>query len=675
MRKYRFIRMFSLGSLIFLMALTFSLFVSTYLHNLLLGDWPIKRLLSVSVCLLSLQDSEAHRKLFIILVLACLLAEAALFLVAQVPYHSRTRQLAGRVITPVAAGQGQHGTASFLDAKRFSDVFPIVRIQVKDKLIQKLLRYGQDDLDSVVKVKEVPEEKSVKKRIETEPKPYWNAAGTILGCRKYADNEELYCVADDVHTLCVGATRSSKTRTVVLQTIGALGLAGENMVLSDPKGELYHYTGVYLARLGYRVITLDFRSPEKSHRFNYLQSIIEAVDSNNMTRAIDLTWDLTASLVGEPKGERIWTDGEAAVIACAILAVVYDNRPILPENDTDSLRNAWLLEQNAEKAQWRNMGNVYAFLANMCAATEGVLPLAEYMSELPDHHPAKALAAISRVAPQRTQGSFYTAALATLRLFTNPNIHLMTSESDFSLSDLAEGKTALYMILPDEKTTYYSLASLFVSQCYEQLVRKADERGGRLRTRCNFILDEFGNFTQIADFESKLTVGGGRGIRFTLVLQSFAQLQKKYGEDAARIIRGNCEVWIYLQAEDTETLKEISDKLGQYTVSTFSVSGAHGGKHKSGSNHSMQLTGRPLMKVDEIRRINRPYNLVLSRNLPALMTAPDISKMLFNTMFGMGDIEHNRRLREEREKLRSVRSEKEEPKYWGIWHLYQRPRA
>ena len=52
-------------------------------------------------------------------------------------------------------------------------------------------------------------------------------------------------------------------------------------------------------------------------------------------------------------------------------------------------------------------------------------------------------------------------------------------------------KTALFMILPDEKTTFYGLCSLFVNQVYTKLVEMADERGGRLKIRTNFVLDEF----------------------------------------------------------------------------------------------------------------------------------------------------------------------------------------
>lgn len=82
------------------------------------------------------------------------------------------------------------------------------------------------------------------------------------------------------------------------------------------------YTAPFLERLGYEVITIDFKNPLKSQRYNFLQPIIDAVDRDDLAKAVDATWDLTAALVGEPKGERIWTDGEASIIASAIMSVV-----------------------------------------------------------------------------------------------------------------------------------------------------------------------------------------------------------------------------------------------------------------------------------------------------------------------------------------------------------------
>lgn len=480
---------------------------------------------------------------------------------------------------------------------------------------------------------------------------YLNEAGLVMGMTKKYGREKLFVVKDDVHSITIGATRSGKSRHIVMPTICSLGLAGESMVMSDPKGELYNYTEPFLKRLGYEVIAIDFKNPLKSHRYNFLQPTIDAVNRNDIPKAIEYAWDITSSLVGEAKGEKIWTNGEASTIAGSIMNVVYDNR-----------------EQNMKRYQ--NMTNAYFFIANMYKTIDNTMPIVDYMKLLDDNHPSRGLLAISEIAPSRTRGSFFTAALTTLRLFTNPNIYRMTNNSDFNPIDLGKKKTALFIILPDEKKTYYSLASLLVSQIYEQLIKLADERGGSLEKRVNFILDEFGNFTPITDFDTKLTVGGGRGIRFNLFLQDFAQLDAKYGKEVSKIIRGNCENWIYLQTNDQDTLDELSKKLGNYTVSTYSLSSSTGKYSAGSSSQSINLTGRPLLNSAEIKLIGRPYSLLISKKRPSIMYTPDLSKYQFNKMLGLGSKAHNQKVREIRENNRPIRKTEDKIDLWNIWEVF-----
>ena len=104
--------------------------------------------------------------------------------------------------------------------------------------------------------------------------------GLVVGYKKNRKTEEIYYVEDDIHSLTIGATRSGKTRSVVLQTIGNLALAGESMILSDPKGELFEYTAPYLKSKGYKVITLDFKNPMKSNRYKLREKSSTAWDSS-----------------------------------------------------------------------------------------------------------------------------------------------------------------------------------------------------------------------------------------------------------------------------------------------------------------------------------------------------------------------------------------------------------
>jgi type IV secretion system protein VirD4 len=259
-------------------------------------------------------------------------------------------------------------------------------------------------------------------------------AGVVLGMKKLdGGKEQIYFVGDDVHTLCIGATRSGKSRTIVVQSICTLGLAGESLVVSDPKGELYQFTNEYLTKIGYDVKVLDFKSPEKSHRYNLLQPIIEAINRDDTDKAEMLAWDLTNTLVGKSNGEKIWTNGEMSVIAAAILCVVCDNK---------------------KRPEYQNLTNVYWFISEMCKSLGNKMPMLEYVKKLQQNHPAKALLSISDVAPSRTRGSFYTSALTTLRLFTSKSIYAITNQSDFAIDGVGEKKQALFIILPDEKLPF-----------------------------------------------------------------------------------------------------------------------------------------------------------------------------------------------------------------------------
>jgi len=203
---------------------------------------------------------------------------------------------------------------------------------------------------------------------KTDKKPDDNAAfaldkgGIVIGMEKEGDNERIYYVGEDSHVLCIGATRSGKTRNLVIQSICVLGLAGESLVMSDPKGELYDYTAGFLRKLGYEVLALDFKTPSKSQRYNLLQPIIDAVNAGDNDKAQMLAWDLTNNLVGKPEGEKIWTNGESAVIAAAILCVVCDNQ---------------------RRPEYQNLTNVYWFVAEMCKMIGNKMPLLEYVKRLP----------------------------------------------------------------------------------------------------------------------------------------------------------------------------------------------------------------------------------------------------------------------------------------------------
>ena len=702
-----------------------NLFFTAALHGLMSRRYDTLTFVPLFQCLSGLFTERQQSLLFLsfegFLALCCIL----FWVQNSRSYQSELVKVAGDIYTPAPSGQYQHGSSRWLKKEERDGVFAAQVIDPHNEVIRMLLDTGYDDLPFLEKENgtgnkkedtgqekagSVPEDRTavpasspsvpinpsrtkededfetveyvvspagtgrqetgkeaektpstgeiMEKAVRaedgekgTDPYKLFPKGGIVVGMEKMGNREKLYLIGDDTHTLTIGATRSGKTRCLVIQSICSIALSGESLVISDPKAELYHYTADYLKKLGYEVICLDFKNPEKSTRYNLLQPVIDAINEDDMERAEMYAWDITNILVGDnTSNEKIWENGEKSTIAAAILCVVADNR---------------------KRPEYQNLTNVYWFIAEMSKSVGGKTPMSEYMKKLPAKHPARALMSIAEVAPSRTKGSFDTSALTTLRLFTSRSVYAITHRSDYNIADIGRKKQALFLILPDEKTTYYPIASLMVSQLYELLVRQSDLRGGRLENRVNFVLDEFGNFTKLNDFTNKLTVAGGRGVRFNLFLQSFEQLTQKYDKETAAIVKSNCQTWIYLQADDKETLQDVCDKLGKYTTSAYQLSSQHGRYVNPSSSHSISLVARELLTTDEIRRISRPSQIVISRAHPAMMNAPDLSQWYFNRMCGLGDPEHNRKVREAREKARPVLSARtEEIPLWNIWVYY-----
>ena len=139
----------------------------------------------------------------------------------------------------------------------------------------------------------------------------------------------------------------------------------------------------------------------------------------------------------------------------------------------------------------------------------------------------------------------------------------MLSYSDFDMRSIGEKKTAVFLIIHDEKTTYHSLLTVFLKQCYETLIEVAQSRGGKLAYRTNFILDEFANMPPLSDVDAMVSAARSRDIRFTFIIQNFSQLNDVYGKEVAETLKGNCGNLIYLISTEMAALEEISKMCGE----------------------------------------------------------------------------------------------------------------
>jgi type IV secretory pathway TraG/TraD family ATPase VirD4 len=167
-------------------------------------------------------------------------------------------------------------------------------------------------------------------------------------------------------------------------------------------------------------------------------------------------------------------------------------------------------------------------------------------------------------APSDTKGSIVSVFKEKVKLFASrENLSEMLSHTEIDLSSIGKKPTAVYIIIQDEKKTYHSLATIFLKQVYETLIDVAQENGGHLPVRTNFLLDEFANMPPLKDVTTMITAARSRGMRFTLIIQNFAQLNEVYGEQNAETIKGNCGNMVYLISTELKALEEISKMCGE----------------------------------------------------------------------------------------------------------------
>lgn len=365
-----------------------------------------------------------------------------------------------------------------------------------------------------------------------------------------------------VHSLNYGSTRSGKTRKLLSVFVMLIVKAGESAIFHDNKGELYRRFHKLFERFGYTVNVINFRFMKKSQHWNPLKLIVDCFKNKKEPRIDDadqFTDDFVNQVVVDNgQGERIWIDGQKAMIKSIILAVVQ-------ANIKDSRKNLFSVYQVLSV-----LGKEVTFKGEK----NPKMLLTAYINSLEEINPARVAFTPIANSPDKTRGSFMTSTLSTLAIYNGQNLAKLLSESDFSFSDYADGKHVLFIINPDENSKYNPIVSVLIDQAYQELVRCATAtKDMHLKKRLHFLLDETGNMAPINQIQNKLTVALSRWIFFHLFLQDDNQLDEVYGEQIAKIIRGNCNLKTFISSADMNTCKAISEEIGNETLWVASQSG------------------------------------------------------------------------------------------------------
>ena len=406
-----------------------------------------------------------------------------------------------------------------------------------------------------------------------------------------------YVNNSDAHALIFGSTSSGKSRRFAMPMMGMCARAGESVLVTDPKGELYERTSGLFAQQGYRILVINLRDPRRSHGFSplHMAKALYERDEAGQEEAFDIVNDLSASMypISASTRDAFWPQTSRAVLAG--LALIPVTKPWLFTPEQISLWTVNTLASHLDSEEGMRRGTTTNNLvAQFAQDDQSRINLESGLG-----------------GSDKTFLNIMVSFRAPLQvIFSRPALVDMLSTPEVDFERLGTEKTVLYLIMPDEKDTYNFIVSLVIKQAYEALIRLAQkQKDKRLPVRVNFLLDEFSNLPAIPGMCSMISAARSRNIRFYLFVQSLHQLAGKYGEDEASTIRGNCVDWVFLSSRELPLLTELSELCGKSS-----------------------RTGEALISVSQLQRLDRARGeaLILSgRAYPYLAQLPDIDRYPF----------------------------------------------
>ncbi len=400
------------------------------------------------------------------------------------------------------------------------------------------------------------------------------------------DGKNMWVDDGEYHSLIIGQSGSGKTTALVDPQVYSLCKNGESMVITDPKGEIYKRHANRLKDKGYKLVVINFRDPREGNAWNPLTIPYRMYKQGKTDKAKELLEDISQNILIDPKNtnDPFWERSASDYFSGLALSLFEDAK----ENEVNITSISNMASQGEEKNGLNTFAKDYFTLKGETAAPY------EY---------AKA----TITAPNDTKSSILSVFQSKIRTFsTREELSEMLSYSDFNMEDIGKERTAVFLIVHDEKTTYHSLATIFIKQLYEVLIDVAHKnKDGALKYRTNFILDEFANMPQLRDVTSMVTAARSRRIRFTFIIQNFAQLDEVYGDKNAETIRSNCGNTVYLLTNELSALEEISKLCGEVKSKK---------DDKTVSTPLVTVTDLQKMKRNEIiviRMRMRPFRTVL----------------------------------------------------------------
>ena len=414
-------------------------------------------------------------------------------------------------------------------------------------------------------------------------------------CRKYMDHQHKdaniiltqrvrlgmdgYITQRNMNILVIGGSGSGKTRYFCKP---GLYSANCSYLVTDPKGELLKAAGGLLLSLGYEVRVFNLIDPEQSDCYNPFVYVREEKDVLSLIdNLIKNTTPRNAS-----SNDPFWEKAEVALDSALMLYLIHE----VPQDEQNFETMLYMMnfaDVREEDEQYRSP------LDMLFRALE---------EEQPAHVAVKQYKVFKQAAGKTAKSILVTAAVR-LAAFNIPQYAAMTSMDEMDFGSLGERKRAIFCVIPVNDSSMNYLVGMLYTQCFQELYRRADLKyNGRLPVPVRVIQDEWANVAQPESYPKILATCRSYNIGLNIIVQNVQQIKALYEKEHESII-GNCDTLLFLGGgNEPASLEFIVKLLGRETLATRTRGLTKGRNGSSTTNY--QQTGRDLMTVDEVRKLD-----------------------------------------------------------------------
>ena len=414
-------------------------------------------------------------------------------------------------------------------------------------------------------------------------------------CRKYMDHQHKeaniiltqrvrlgmdgYITQRNMNILVIGGSGSGKTRYFCKP---GLYSANCSYLVTDPKGELLKAAGGLLLSLGYEVRVFNLIDPEQSDCYNPFVYVREEKDVLSLIdNLIKNTTPRNAS-----SNDPFWEKAEVALDSALMLYLIHE-APQDEQNFETMIYMMNFADVREEDEQYRSP------LDMLFRALE---------EEQPAHVAVKQYKVFKQAAGKTAKSILVTAAVR-LAAFNIPQYAAMTSMDEMDFGSLGECKRAIFCVIPVNDSSMNYLVGMLYTQCFQELYRRADLKyNGRLPVPVRVLQDEWANVAQPESYPKILATCRSYNIGLNIIVQNVQQIKALYEKEHESII-GNCDTLLFLGGgNEPASLEFIVKLLGRETLATRTRGLTKGRNGSSTTNY--QQTGRDLMTVDEVRKLD-----------------------------------------------------------------------